>query len=123
MWPIPCSSRRGKLDIEHVDLIVPAYGFAVGSEEEGPVGGAALPGLHSERADVQPDAQLARQMQKWGTPRLVLGRNLLEKARGVRFHNKRVFRGLHIVASRAAASRMKASACRKLSSTFLPVRI
>ena len=44
---LPVALAGRKIDIEHVDFIVPAYGIAVGREKECPVGGAALPDLDS----------------------------------------------------------------------------
>src|SRR5262245_2510093 len=52
----------GEIDVEHVDLVVARHDLTCGIDQERAISGALRRNLDGERADVQPDAERAREL-------------------------------------------------------------
>ena len=65
----------GQIDVEHVDLVVARDDLAARVDQEAAVGRLVGGGLHRQRADVQMDRKLARQLAEGREARVVLLRH------------------------------------------------
>ena len=87
----------GKIDIEHMQLVVAGGDLPVRSDEIGSVGDLAGRELHAERADMQPDAELlGERLEPLERRRLVLDLELGEKPLGLELHDRGVLGRLHV---------------------------
>ena len=87
----------GKIDIEHMQLVVARGDLTVGSDEIGAVSDLARRELHAERAYMQPDAELlGERLQPLERRRLLLDLELGEQPLGLEFHDGGVLGRLHI---------------------------